>query len=83
MDFHWDLKDVFEFDQMWHDGVDVEEIALYFDRDVDEVALLIIDRARRGRIERRAGGICGRGIHERNAIGDGTGSSEQAGGSRS
>jgi len=58
LDFVWDAKDVFEFDRLWKERKKggktsfeiVQELAEYFDRDPDEVAILAICRGRRGRI---------------------------------
>jgi len=58
LDFVWDAKDVFEFDRLWRILKDegknsyeiIQELSKHFERDVDEVAILAMDRARRGRI---------------------------------
>lgn len=58
IDFLWSLEDVYEFELMWTKGVEKEtpihelihEIAEYFNRDVDEVAVLVMCRKRKGRI---------------------------------
>lgn len=59
-DFHWDLKDIRVFDRMWIEGMDLEDIAKAFERDIDEVALLAMDRKKQGKIEQRKNGIFGR-----------------------
>lgn len=60
MDFTWDEDEVSEFDRMWDEGLSVYDIARAFDRDPDEVALLVMDRVRAGMIEKRKNGIWGR-----------------------
>ncbi|MED4914342.1 hypothetical protein [Parageobacillus thermoglucosidasius] len=49
-DFYWDERDVLQFDRMWNEGYSLEDIATYFRRHEDEIALLVIDRARKGYI---------------------------------
>jgi hypothetical protein len=49
---------------MWNAGDCVTKIATEFKRDVDEVALFIIDQKRKGRIKDRPGGAYGRGISD-------------------
>ncbi|MDQ0876784.1 hypothetical protein QFZ77_005443 [Paenibacillus sp. V4I3] len=56
----WDERDVLAFDSMWNEGLSIEDIAKSFDRDADEIALLIMDRARRGLIKNRPNGVFGR-----------------------
>jgi hypothetical protein len=48
----WDEKDVLAFDSMWNQGINIFEIAESFDRDPDEVVLLVLDRARKGHINK-------------------------------
>lgn len=58
LNFVWDIQDVREFDLKWREmrkqGMTTleitKELAEYFGRDQDEVAILAMDRARRGRI---------------------------------
>ncbi|ANB66178.1 hypothetical protein GFC29_3849 (plasmid) [Anoxybacillus sp. B7M1] len=50
VDFYWDQRDVLLFDRLWENGRSIKNIAAHFDRDEDEIALLVIDRARKGRI---------------------------------
>jgi hypothetical protein len=59
LDFIWDIRQVRELDEMWRRGFSLQYMAEYFDRDPDEVALLLMDRLRRGRIRPRKGGIFG------------------------
>ncbi|MGC4378288.1 hypothetical protein WD019_15370 [Fictibacillus sp. Mic-4] len=57
MDFGWSEQEVLDFDEMWQDGCSLEFIAKRFDRDIDEVALLLIDRARKRKCKPRKHGI--------------------------
>jgi hypothetical protein len=58
LNYYWDPKEVQEFDRLWKerkkDGKTsfeiIQELAEYFDRDPDEVAILAICRGRKGRI---------------------------------
>lgn len=59
LDFHWDLKEVLEFDHMWNEGLSLWDIARAFGRDPDEVAILAMDRIRQGAIQMRPGGAFG------------------------
>lgn len=59
LDFMWDQEDVKAFETMWELGWDCGRIAKELGRDPDEVALLVIDRARAGKIEPRKGGWFG------------------------
>jgi hypothetical protein len=59
MNFIWDARDVEQFDHMWREGLSLIDIARALDRDPDEVALLVMDRARKGRVQSRRGGIFG------------------------
>jgi hypothetical protein len=60
MDFNWDERDVLAVNHMWEDGLSIWDIARSFDRDPDEVLLLIVDQIRQGKIHRRPGGLLGR-----------------------
>ncbi|WDL97817.1 helix-turn-helix domain-containing protein [Alicyclobacillus sp. ALC3] len=62
MDLVWSVADVRKFDAAWRDDVPLAEIAEVLGRDADEVAILAIDRARRGRIQPRAGGVFGKAV---------------------
>jgi hypothetical protein len=65
IDFYWDERDVLQFDRIWNEGYSLEDIAAYFRRHEDEIALLVIDRARKGYIQPRSTGIKGVKILER------------------
>jgi fructose-1,6-bisphosphatase/sedoheptulose 1,7-bisphosphatase-like protein len=57
MDFVWSEKDVSRFDFFWNNGLGIEKIAKRLKRDIDEVVILIMDRARKGYIKPRKGGL--------------------------
>lgn len=59
LNFSWDERNVLEFDRLWSEGKGLFEIAEIFNRDPDEVAILVIDRARQGIIKPRKGGLWG------------------------
>jgi len=48
-------------EKMWTEGAPIWEIAERVERDVDEVALLIMDRVRKGFLRPRPGGAFGEG----------------------
>lgn len=60
LDFTFDLKEVRKAESLWKLGVSIQGIATVLDRDCDEVALLIMDRARKNHIKRRPDGIFAR-----------------------
>ncbi|RBW68856.1 helix-turn-helix domain-containing protein [Bacillus taeanensis] len=57
LDFHWSERDVRIFDALWREGKSLIAIAEYFNRDLDETALLLMDRARLKTINQRKNGI--------------------------
>lgn len=61
MDFIWTETEVSIVERMWREGYDIRVIARDVKRDIDEVALLVMDRARRKRIRLRKTGIFGVG----------------------
>lgn len=61
LNFYWDEKEVLLFDKLWKRGTNIMDIADTFRRDPDEVMILAIDRARKGFIRKRKGGIVGMG----------------------
>jgi hypothetical protein len=61
LNFYWDEKEVELFDKLWKRRTNIMDIADALKRDPDEVMLLAIDRARKGFINKRKGGIVGRG----------------------
>jgi hypothetical protein len=61
LDFTWDLAEIEEFEEMWKMGIPLDYIAQNFGRKNEEVALLVMDRARLGHIQPREGGMFGKG----------------------
>lgn len=59
MDFVWSLVEVEAFRRMWHEGQSIYEMAQYFDRDPDEVTVLVMCQMRKEKIEQRPGGLMG------------------------
>lgn len=59
MNFVWKGGHLFEFRKMWAEGKDIRTIAKHFRRKNEEVAILIMDQARAGKIKKRPGGIFG------------------------
>jgi hypothetical protein len=61
MDFVWDEKEVRMVEEMWGVGIPVHVMAKSFDRDPDEIVVLVLDRCRKGFLDPRPGGLWGRG----------------------
>lgn len=59
LDFVWDEREVTRFDRMWNKGKSIGEIAKDLDRDINEVAILAMDRRIMGKIKLRSGGVLG------------------------
>ena len=57
--FDWSMKDVRRVEKMWKDGFHISDISKTVKRDMDEVAILIMDRVKKGKIKKRAGGVLG------------------------
>lgn len=62
LDFLWYPEDVLEFDQMWNAGKGIFELAEYFGRSTDEIAVLAIDRRIKKAIKPRPQGIWGNAV---------------------
>jgi hypothetical protein len=60
----WYSDEITRFIKMWNAGDCITKISAELKRDVDEIALLIIDQKRKGRINDRAGGAYGRGVRD-------------------
>lgn len=60
LDFTWDEHDVVDFRDMWNMGIPISWIASHFKRDIDEVAMLVMDQCRKGKIKPRPNGVHGR-----------------------
>jgi hypothetical protein len=61
LEWEWEDKLVCVVEQMWANGNSVEWIAKELKKDPDEVLILLIDRARKGYINKRPGGVFGVG----------------------
>lgn len=48
----FDFHDVSEIVRMWNGGEQLEHLAKQFNRDPDEIFLLLFDQARKGKIKR-------------------------------
>ena len=59
LDFSWYRGEVEQVAQLWREGLPVADIAERMERDIDEVAILIMDLARRDVIGRRKNGALG------------------------
>lgn len=59
MNHIWLDSQVAEMREFWRQGYDIAAIAKHFKRDMDEVAILIIDQKRLGFIKNRKGGAFG------------------------
>lgn len=59
LELSWEPIQVKNFRKMWKKGISLKTIAEELQRDIDECAILVIDQARRGRIEQRQNGIWG------------------------
>lgn len=59
LDFVWDEHDLIEFINDWKSGKSIFQLADRFQREQDEIAILILDLARKGMIDKREGGIFG------------------------
>lgn len=55
----WELKDVRKFDELWKKGLSLQQLAERFNRDLDEIAIHVIDRVRKGKIRKRENGYLG------------------------
>lgn len=59
LNMDWDKEDVKKFDYLWKEGRSIQEIAKRFKRQQDEIAVIILDRSRKGKISKRKNGILG------------------------
>jgi len=59
MEFGWEKQEVILFRDLWNQGMDVYQMADVLKRDPDEIAILVIDQARKGNIDKRSGGARG------------------------
>jgi len=59
MNFSWLPQDVKKVIRLWEYGLSLKEIGKHLRRDLDEIAILLIDLGRQGKIKSREGGIYG------------------------
>lgn len=59
LNFDWDHSEVIKFENLWNKGLSLQEIAFKLKRNQDEIAVIILDRARKGKIKKRKNGIFG------------------------
>lgn len=59
MDFSWFPAEVNKVKSLWDFGWHIADIAKTVKRNQDEVALLIMHLARKGKIQKRKGGVLG------------------------
>lgn len=59
LNFDWLETEIVRFEEMWRAGVSVKQIAKVLQRDPDEVVILAMDRARKGKIAPRKCGLQG------------------------
>jgi hypothetical protein len=59
LDFSWSWPKITLVRKLWIEGYEIAEIAEEVDRIIDEVALLIMDQARKGKLNARPGGVFG------------------------
>ncbi|AOM08850.1 MULTISPECIES: hypothetical protein [Bacillus] len=57
LDMFWDEDDVWRVQEAWNNNESVFAIGQRIERDPDEVALLLMDLAKKGRIEKRVIGL--------------------------
>lgn len=57
MNFDWKVEHVSEFETLWNEGYSLHEISKKLKRDMDEVAILVMDRCQKGFIKPRKNGI--------------------------
>ncbi|MFZ5688650.1 MAG: hypothetical protein ACOY9Y_10845 [Bacillota bacterium] len=60
LDFTWYADEVTQVIRWWEDGIALGDMADRLRRDPDEVAILLIDLARAGKIKERDGGVYGK-----------------------
>jgi hypothetical protein len=59
LDFYFDRIELKEIKEMWEKGEGVYDIAVYFERDPDEIVLALMHLAREDKISQRKGGLKG------------------------
>ncbi|MTI83464.1 MAG: hypothetical protein FH756_06050 [Firmicutes bacterium] len=62
LDFAWRPSEQSRAVVMWNDGTNIPNMARELKRQQDEVLMLVVHLARRGKIESRQGGLLGKAI---------------------
>lgn len=57
LDFIWDERDVYKVEALWKDGTSIWAIAEKMNRDPDEIAVLIMDLARKEKVSKGRGHV--------------------------
>lgn len=59
LEYGWLSNDIEIVKTMWGEGYHIEDISKEIDREIEEVFLLLLDQARKGKIKRRTNGVFG------------------------
>lgn len=59
LDFEWDKKDIEKVNELWNQGAHLKNISKAVNRNPEETFLLLMDQARKGRIQQRENYIWG------------------------
>lgn len=57
INWEWTIGEVAQFDYLWKEGHAIENIASYLKKEVDDIAIIAFDRARKGKIKPRKNGV--------------------------
>lgn len=57
--FDWDYEEVEQFDYLWSKGYSIYQLTKIFKRTQIEIAIIVIDRNKKGFIKRRENGLFG------------------------
>lgn len=57
--WQWYESELIRFRELWNEGVGIRELAREFDTNARSIALVVIDQAEQGYIEKRPGGLFG------------------------
>jgi hypothetical protein len=60
LDFQWDTKEIAKVNRLWKKGTALIDIAESVKRSPEETFLLLMDQARKGKIEQRENYVWGR-----------------------
>lgn len=69
LDFSWYPSEIPEVIRAWETGMHIADIASALDRSINEVFLLLLDLASKGKIKEREGGVFGNVyVHDRGTV---------------